>query len=45
MVECGKVAADNAFTPAALVSAYCTVCMWPLGPTKVPEEELAKGAD
>jgi len=42
MVECVKVAADNAFTPASLVSAFSAVGMWPLDPTKVPAEELSK---
>jgi len=45
MVECVKVAADNAFTPAALVSAFSAVGMWPLDPTKIPAEELSEGAD
>jgi len=42
MVECVKVAADNAFTPSSLVSAFSAVGMWPLDPTKVPAEELSK---
>jgi len=45
MVECVKVAVDNAFTPISLVSAFSAVSMWPLDPTKVPAEELSKGAD
>jgi len=45
MVECVQVAADNAFTPVARVSAFSAVGMWPLDPTKVPAGELSKGAD
>ena len=44
MVECVKVAADNAFTPAALVCEFSAVGMWALDPTKVPAAELSKGA-
>ena len=45
MVECVGVAADDVFTPAALVSAFSAVGMWPLEPMKVPVEELPKRAD
>jgi len=45
MVECVKVAADNASTPAALLSAFSAVGMWPLELTNVPAEELSQGAD
>jgi len=44
-VECVKIAAENAFTPAALLSAFSAVGMWPLDPIMVPAQELSKRED
>jgi len=45
LVDCVRMAADAAFTRDALVSAFKRVGMWPLDPSKVPVDEINKGAD
>ena len=44
-VECVKIAAENAFTPAALLSAISAVGMWSLDPVMGPAQELSKRED
>jgi len=45
LMDCVKLAADDAFSPAHLAAAFAAVGVWPLDPTKFPVDEFSKGAD
>lgn len=45
MVDCVTLAADHVLTPHAVTFALAEVGMWPVDRSKIPDEELSKGAD